>query len=103
MYRSKLNSKPTFTGKAYSGDIDFTWGEKGKANNAEKVTLGGKDEPGVYGNLYNSVPFYQGMAQGIQNQGLQNQQEKLNPPSVCEGNKALDFATTALALDRDFK
>lgn len=95
----KLNSQPTFTGKAYSGNVNFGWDKQGQAKNAEKITLGGQNEPGVYGNLYSSVPFSQGMAQGIQNTSLQNQQENMRPPNVCEGNPALDFATNTLILN----
>jgi len=96
---STLNNKPTFSGKAYSGDVNYNWNNQGKSNNTNRITLGGQDEPQVYGNLYNQIQMPSGMAQGINNTRLQSRQGELNNPAICEGNPQLNFATNTLILE----
>ena len=110
---NKVNAFPKFEGKAYSGDVNFEWGANGKVmenvknrggNNTrnsnqkpygnEKITLGGKNEPSVYGNLYSVAQLLPGMAEGIEDKKLQKSQNNINPEGVCEPNKALKFANT---------
>ncbi len=84
-HRYVPNDNPQFTGRCYSGDIDLN----------QRITLGGPDEPYVYGSLCNEeTRMLPGMAQGIPNQPLQRSQNDRNPRVVAEGNRALSFATT---------
>jgi len=78
------NSDPQFSGKCYSGDLDVN----------QRITLGGPDEPYVYGPLYTNTQMASGMAQGIPNRELQQTQNYMEPMPVKEGNRALSFATT---------
>jgi hypothetical protein len=78
------NSNPQFSGKCYSGDIDLN----------QRITIGGPDEPYVYGPLYTNTQMMPGMAQGIHNRELQQSQDSVSPRPVQEGNRALSFATT---------
>ena len=78
------NSQPQFSGKCYSGDIDLN----------QRITIGGPDEPYVYGPLHTQAEMYPGMAQGIPNRSLQMTQDYMNPKPISEGNRALSFATT---------
>ena len=79
------NSNPQFSGKCYSGDIDVN----------QRITIGGPDEPYVYGPLYTNAQMMPGMAQGIPNRELQQSQNYMEPRPVKEGNRALSFATTS--------
>ena len=102
VHENKLNTDPRIVGKSYSNQTDYGWNEKGIAtSNGQKdtITLGGQNEPKVYGNLYNSVNIPSGMAQGINNQRLQSQQSKMDNPNVCQGNPQLSFATNMLVLE----
>ena len=83
------NDKPVFTGKCYSGDPNLN----------QQITLGGPDEPYVYGSLGKGEVLLPGMAQGIYNQKLQSSQDSIKPEPVCEGNRALNFATNTLFLE----
>jgi hypothetical protein len=95
--KQKPNNNPSFTGKTYSGPLNLE----------QKITIGGKNEPNVYGNLTNTssadVPYYAGMAQGINNPQLQSKQNSIQNEMgqipVCDGNKALNFATNTLFLE----
>ena len=97
--KHELNTQPKFSGKSYSGDVNYSWNSQGISNEKDTITLGGQNEPKVYGNLYNSVHMNSGMAQGINNVRLQQQQSNLNNPNICEGNPQLNFATNMLVLE----
>jgi hypothetical protein len=98
--KSEVNDKPTFSGKCYSGDTNFGWNSQGKSDNQHRISIGGKDGPIVnYGNLHSSVNIPSGMAQGINNPRLQTRQSGLKTADVCEGNRALNFATNTLILE----
>jgi hypothetical protein len=97
--KSEVTTQPSFSGKCYSGDVNFGWDSKGIADQQNRITIGGKDEPGDYGNLYSSVNIPSGMAQGINNPRLQTRQSGLKTADTCEGNRALNFATNTLVLE----
>ena len=102
VHENKLNTDPRIVGKSYSNQTDYGWNAQGIATNNDQIgtiTLGGQNEPKVYGNLYNSVNIPSGMAQGINNQRLQSQQSKMDNPNVCQGNPQLSFATNMLVLE----
>ena len=89
VHQYKDNSEPIFSGHCYSG----------LPNLDQRITIGGPDEPSVYGPLERKVEIPSGMAQGIQNPVLQRSQDSNNPRPVSEGNKALNFATNTLFLE----
>ena len=88
MHEYTPTTKPIFTGKCYSGNPDLD----------KKITLGGKDEPNVYGSLQKQINIPQGMAQGIPNQQLQKNQNNNANETLCQGNRALNFATNTTFL-----
>ena len=77
----KFNTDPIFMGKAYGDMTDKTLNHK--------ITLGGPNEPNVYGALTNNYTMESQMVQGVQNP--QYKSTGVNT-TVCEGNKALDFS-----------
>jgi hypothetical protein len=95
----ELNKHPTISGKSYGDSSPHTWNSQGVSKQNSRISLGGGNEPSVYGNLYNSVHIEPGVAQGISNNRLQKQQDDINSNSdVCEGNPQLSFATNMLVL-----
>lgn len=91
------NAVPDIGGTCYSGTGVYGWNKNGHANqsNRTKAHTGDKNVQ-VYGNLHepSKLKYMPNMAMGIENKGLEQAQHSLNPPSVCEGNRAFNFANT---------
>ena len=85
-----LNLEPSYSGLCY--------GDRQNVTNREINTSSGENKPFVYGPTSTLAEYGSYMAQGIENNILQKQQGQLNPPSVCEGNRALNFAGNTLVF-----
>lgn len=97
------NTVPDIGGTCYSGRSVYGWNTKGQGNQSSATrtkTSSGGNKPEVYGSLHKtSGRFEPGMARGIKNPQLQKEMTYMNPPRVCEGNKAFNFAQNTLIVN----